>query len=72
MYRGLVPSRTSETFGGCKQYEHAGLQEEAAADCQHPRAWARPSLLGCAQLCFSAEQLCKDSIDLKFKSNVVT
>lgn len=31
-----------------------------------------PPLLHCAQLCFSAEQLRKDSIDLKFKSNVVT
>lgn len=32
MYRGLVPSRTSETFEGCKQNEHAGLREEAAAE----------------------------------------
>lgn len=31
-----------------------------------------PSLLACAQLCFRAEQLCGDNIDLKFKSNVVT
>lgn len=31
-----------------------------------------PLLLACAQLCFRAEQLCGDNIDLKFKSNVVT
>lgn len=52
MYRGLVPSRTSETFEGCKQNEHAGLREEAAADCQHTLAQAWPLTAGLCSAVF--------------------
>lgn len=65
MCKGLVPSKTHlEGYSS----EHQQLPDGA---------WSRgvpvpAQPLTSPLLCSKAEQLCRDSIDLKFKSNVVT